>query len=268
MARNNDGYAKGAGGTVLFVIILIAAVPKEVWIGIGVTVAVVALIVLAIKGAATYEKNQAAERERALAQKAAQAVAEKHERAEKARRAHQHRIDTLGAQNAQLVESTIGAVKQIKDSEAAREGWLGDVDFIPDIKRIIDGFQKAYDLRKVAATLSALDKPSTDDRKILAEANATAAGLEAAAIQRVDLIAKCATEAQAIDQSLEEERRDAKTAERRAELHAELGAMLYGIEATPNVAPTSSAAEAVMARVAAYREIKHQIQRARDGEQT
>lgn len=39
--------------------------------------------------------------------------------------------------------------------------------------------------------------------------------------------------------------------------------MLYGIEATPDTTPTDSAADAVMARVQAYREIKNQIQRAR-----
>lgn len=42
------------------------------------------------------------------------------------------------------------------------------------------------------------------------------------------------------------------------------GAMLYGIEATPGSAATDSAVDAVMARVQAYREIKNQIQRARD----
>jgi hypothetical protein len=40
--------------------------------------------------------------------------------------------------------------------------------------------------------------------------------------------------------------------------------MLYGIEAAPETTPTDSAAEAVMARVQAYREIKNQIQQSRD----
>ena len=47
-------------------------------------------------------------------------------------------------------------------------------------------------------------------------------------------------------------------------MHGKLSAMLYGIEATPEAAPTDSAVEAVMARVQAYREIKSQIERARD----
>jgi hypothetical protein len=40
--------------------------------------------------------------------------------------------------------------------------------------------------------------------------------------------------------------------------------MLYGIEAAPDTTPADSAADAVMARVQAYREIKSQIQQFRD----
>ena len=40
--------------------------------------------------------------------------------------------------------------------------------------------------------------------------------------------------------------------------------MLYGIEAAPPTSSTDSAADAVMARVWAFRELKNQIQRARD----
>jgi hypothetical protein len=119
-------------------------------------------------------------------------------------------------------------------------------------------------LRGVTSKLSALDNPSAEDRKILAEAKATIANLERAAIERVQLIGRCAAEAQLIDKSLRTEREDARVAEQRAELHAKLSAMLYGIEATPDTAATDSTVDAVMARVQAYREIKQQIQQARD----
>ena len=66
-----------------------------------------------------------------------------------------------------------------------------------------------------------------------------------------------------IDKSLREEREEAQLAEKREELHGELAAMLYGIEAIPET-PSGSTADAVMARVQAYREIKRQIERARD----
>ena len=40
--------------------------------------------------------------------------------------------------------------------------------------------------------------------------------------------------------------------------------MLYGIEATPDTTPTDSAADGVLLRVQAYRDIKTQIRQIRD----
>jgi hypothetical protein len=254
----------GVGGLIFFVIVLVALVPKPVWIFLGVVgaVAVVSWILYRIVTAA--QAHNAAAAERARLERAQQAAAAKHEREERIRKEKRQRIDTLGDLNAQLVESALSAVKQVTASEAARAGWLGDVDFSADIKGITDNFEKAHALRAVTRKLSALDQPSADDRKILAEAKRTTADLECAAIERVELINKCGTEAKLIDKSLRAEREDAQVAEQRAELHAKLSAMLYGIEATPDTTPTNSAVDAVMARVQAYREIKNQIQLARD----
>lgn len=173
------------------------------------------------------------------------------------------RIAALGKDNAALVDLALSAVTTVAASEAAREGWLGEVDFSADIQQITDLFEKAHALRELIRTLSALDKPSAEDHKILSEAKVTAANLECAAIERIELIDKCATEAKLIDESFLTEREDARVAEQRAELHAKLSAMLYGIEATPDTTPTDSAVDAVMARVQAYLEIKDQIQHAR-----
>jgi hypothetical protein len=248
--------ADGAGfvaGFFIFVIALIMQIPKEVWIGIGIAVALVVVVAISYRIVNTIEQRGIAK-----------ATAAKREREEQARRKRQRRIDALGKQNAQRVESALSAARRVTASEAARAGWLGDVDFSVDIKAITDNFKKAHALREVTGKLAALDKPSAEDRKILAEARATIANLERAAIERVELIGKCATEAQLIDKSLCTEREDARVAEQRAELHAKLSAMLYGIEATPDTGQTDSAVEAVMARVQAYREIKNQIQQARD----
>jgi hypothetical protein len=253
MSKGSDGAGKVVGGAIFGVIFLIAVVPKEVWIALGVLIVGALLIWFTAWAISEHKKMRAAEEERARVKRAARARWEK-----------QQRIETLGSENAALVESALDAVKQVGASEAARTGWLGDVDFTVDIQGITDNFQKAHALRKVADRLSALDKPSLDDRRILAEAKTTVANLELAAIERVELIGKCATEARLIDKSLSDERKDARTAEQRAELHAKLSGMLYGIEATPNTTPTDSAADAVMARVHAYREIKSQIQQARD----
>jgi hypothetical protein len=171
----------------------------------------------------------------------------------------------LGPHYASIVETTLAAVRHdIRESEAASAGLLGDIDFDADIRGITDNLRKAHGLQNVAATLAALDKPTAEDHKILAEAKATVAKLETAALNRAQLIAKCATEAQLVDKSLHDERQDAKASAQRAELHAKLAAMLYGIEATPDTTPTDSAADGVLLRVQAYRDIKTQIRLIRD----
>ena len=259
---SGDGCATVLGGAVIGIVVLIAAIPKPVWIALGIITVAAVLIGLTFWAVSAIGKFQAAAEEQARVERAAQAAAARRQRDERVRKETQQRIATLGKKNAALVESAQAAIKQVVASEAARTGWLGDVDFTADIQGITDTFQKAFALRKVADELSALDYPSADDRRILAEAKTTAANLECAATERVKLIGKCATEARLVDESLRNEREDARTAEQRAELHAKLSAMLYGIEATPATTPADSAADAVMARVQAYREIKNQIQRA------
>jgi hypothetical protein len=252
-------------GFIFGVVVLISLIPKPVWIILGVIVAVSVLIWIVVKTVDAVGKSRAESQERARVERAAQAAAAKREREERVRKEKQQRVDTLGKQNAALVESALSAVTQVAASEAARAGWLGDVDFSADIRAITDGFAKAHSLRAVTSKLSALDKPNSDDRRILAEARTTTANLDRAAIERVELIVKCANEAKLIDKSLRTERDDARVAEQRAELHGKLSAMLYGIEATPDSTPTNSAVDAVMTRVQAYREIKSQIKGARDG---
>ena len=222
------------------------------------------LIDLIRREVSEHNQARALREEQARISRAAQAAAAKRREKEKAREVQQQRINNLGELNAEFVECALAAVKQVGESEAARTGWLGDADFTADIEEITANFQKAHALRQVAKKLSALDKPSEDDRKILAEANTSIANLELTAIERVELIVQCAKEARLVDESLSDERKDAQTAEQRAELHAKLSAMLYGIEAAPNTTPTDSAVDAVMTRVQAYREIKNQIQQARE----
>lgn len=257
----------GGGGFAGFIalLVLIAIVPKPVWIGLGITAgaALVGWLVFSIAKGVEQYRAEAAERKRL--QQIADAAAAKKARQDRARYERQHRIATLGAKNAELVESAIAKAALVAASEAAREGWLGDTDFGTDIAEITAQFEKAYALRQVAHDLNVLPNPSDDDRRLLEDARATYSNLEAAAGARVDLIAQCSTEAHRIDVSLQQERDAARTAEQRAQLHGRLSAMLYGIEAIPNTPRTDSAADRVMARVEAYREIKKQIQLARDG---
>jgi hypothetical protein len=261
---SNDGCANVVGGIFVFAIVVIAAIPKPVWIAIGIVAGVATLIAVVVKLIGAYEIRREQARTQEAARLKANEAAEKEHREEHERREKQQRISALGSKNAELVESAETAARRLAATEAARTGWLGDVDFTADIQTITDNFHQVHSLRGIAGELSALDKPTADDRRILAEAKATSAGLERAACERVELIKKCAIEAQRIDESLRNERKDARTAEQRAELHAKLSAMLYGIEATPATPPKNSAADAVLARVQAYREIKHQIDQARN----
>jgi hypothetical protein len=207
------------------------------------------------KGLDEVRKVQAATAEK-------QAAEAKQQAQQRSRNLRQQR-EYLYGRNAAFVVSALDSVKRVVASEAARTGWLGDVDFGPDTKVIADNLQKAHALRKVADRLSGLDNPGADDRRILEEANTTIAELETIALKRVELIAQCATEAELIDESLRKERADARTAQQRAALHAKLSGMLYGIEATPTATSMESGVDGVMARVQAYREVKNAIKQAR-----
>lgn len=261
--KKSSDSAGFLGGLIIGVIVLITMIPKPVWITLGVIIAVAIVIWIVVSIVNSIRKAKAAADEQARVEHAQEVATAKRRREEKARRVKERRIELLGRPNAELVESTLRAVKQIAATEAAQEGWLGDVDFSADVKGITDNFKKAYELRGVARKLSALAKPSADDRKILADAVAAAENLERVANEWVELIGRCATEAGHIDESLRAEREDAAIAEQRSELHAELSSMLYGIEAAPETTPADSTAEAVQARVQAYLEIKNQIQQTR-----
>ena len=71
------------------------------------------------------------------------------------------RVAELGLKNVALVESARAAAERVVNSEAARAGWLGDVDFAADLELITAGFRKAYPLRRVIGELSALDNPNS-----------------------------------------------------------------------------------------------------------
>jgi hypothetical protein len=265
---NNRSAGGGLGGFIFALFVLWAIDPEAttgLLIGFGVVVALVVVVCIVYLINEAVDERHARQVEQARidqADRAAAAVRQREECEAKARQLKQRRIDTLGKENAALLGAALTAVKQVAASEAARTGWLPDVEFGPDIKWIAANFKKAHGLRKVADQLFALDKSGADEQRALAEARTTIANLERVAIDSVELIGKCAKEAQLIDESLRDQRRDAKVAEKRAELTAKLSAELYGIEAAPDTAPTSSAVDAVMARAQAYRDIKNHLQQA------
>lgn len=237
---------------ILLVIGLIASIPMEVWIGLSGLIVTGVLVWAVLKALPVLEAKRA-RRTAAAAQR---------RRDEEAARQRQRVVD-LGEMNVGRIDSALAAVQQVADSRAAREGWLGDVDFSVDIQGITDTYARAQQMRRVTWELQALSSPTADDRRLLSEAHATATQLEAAATARVDLILRCALEAQSIDESLRREDEQAQTAAAREALHRELSTLLYGVGAAPSAEAADSAADRVMARVAGYREIKQQITLAR-----
>lgn len=254
MAKGNASNSGCFGIFGVFLILgIIVSIPAGVWLALGIAVLVGLLTWGGIAFYRTSQKDRAA---RAAAAEQAEAA-----RREQDRRAL---IDRLGAANVGRLDTAVAAVHQIEKSEAAGEGWLGEVDFAADIEEIAARYERAAELRQTADRLRGLANPNADDQRILAEAQQAATELESTASRMVTLIGNCAAEAWQIDESLRQERVEAHTAQQRAELHGQLSAMLYGIEATPGTPESESAAGRVMARVAGYREIKQQITQTRE----
>ena len=212
------------------------------------------------------QQEEARQKKQQAEQRAAALRNAQRQREEQARLKDKQRLESLGKHGAALVERAESSVRTIVSSEAARAGWLGEVDFTPDLNDIEANLVKARTVRKKSDDLNALPKRDDADRTIIAGAKTTIAQLERRTKERVELLEKCASEARLIDESLKRERDEVKLARRREELHGELAAMLYGVEAA-GATPAESAADVVMARVQAYREIKGAIERARDDAQ-
>lgn len=242
------------------------------WVGVTISAAVLLLVLFADEKLGLVKllnEIVGGLRGKRYAREAARRRQEAHEKRQEelaAAKAKQDYVNALGGEhNFALIRTAQSAVTRIGESEAAREGWLGDIDFSTDLQAITDSFRKAQALRATAGELSMLDTPTAEDRRLMDDAKKTASDLEFAAAEQVELIGKCALEAQRIDASLSEERREAKAAEQRAELHGKLAALLYGSEVSPVGRQTVSAAGSVMARVEAYREIRDQIHQSREG---
>lgn len=253
MAERDDGA--GAVGLVALVLVVVVAivVPKPLWITI---VIVFGIAAVAIVG--TLVRKDLGE-QRQVRQAADRAAAEEQAQLERARQSSR-----LGSENVKRFEAAQAAAERVTHSDAAHEGWLGEVDFTEDLRTVEENFEKSTALRVTAADLRALSDPTPDDRRILSDAQDAADRLESAAIRLVDLIGRCADEADLIDASLRKQHQDVENERRRAELHGDLSAMLYGVESAVDGEPSEAGADRVMARVAAYREIIAEIARVRD----
>ena len=112
MAKKNDSGSTVAGG-LFAVFIVIAIVPKQVWIGLGIAAAVAVITWVAYKVVIAFDERKAAAEKQARAAAAAEAARVKQQREEHARKVKKERIDALGATNAARVDSAQAAVKRV-----------------------------------------------------------------------------------------------------------------------------------------------------------
>ena len=109
MAKKNDS-GSAIGGGLIAVFILIAVVPKQIWIGLGIAAAIAVITWIVYKIVIAVDERTVAAHKQARADEAAEAARVKRQREENARKVKQERIDALGATNAARVDSAQAAV--------------------------------------------------------------------------------------------------------------------------------------------------------------
>lgn len=190
------------------------------------------------------EHRQAAEDEKRAA--ARRAVAER------------QRVDSFTKDGLALLVRGRSAVNRVKSTEAARDGWLGEpaeLDFSADLTMISESLLQARRIEKMVQRSRAIPDPSPDDNAMVRDAEKTVTTLRAESGKRVTLLEDCATQAREVDRLLAQERRQRELDEHRDDVRQRLAAELYGAEIRPSQRD-SDAADAVAARVAAFRELK------------
>ena len=121
---------------------------------------------------------------------------------------------------------------------------------------ISDTLLQARRIEKMVERTKKIPEPTRDDEAILREAETSVKALRAEVKQRVKILEGCATQAREVDRLLAEERRQQKLDERRDEARQQLAAELFHVGARPTELE-SDTADAVAARVAAFRELKN-----------
>ena len=166
----------------------------------------------------------------------------------------------FGADGVALLDGAQAAIDRIERSEAATDGWLGnDLDFTSDLTAIRENCRATIELDDLIKELSDLADPGSDDRAMLHDARTKARQLAARSRQRVDDLRMCADKAEEIDQSLRDDRARAQLAEKRDDVRSRMAAKLYGIDAAPSDAPSSSV-DKITALAAAYAEIRGKVE--------
>jgi hypothetical protein len=207
--------------------------------------------------ALAFIRNSAPKRETPQQRSAREAADKQDEAAAKAAR-ERERADAFGREGVALMDRAKLAVYNVMVTEAAREGWLGehgDLDFSTDLAMIAKTLRQARRIEKVVAESKAIPTPTDDDTRMVRDGERAIKQLRGDVTRRVQILDDCAKQARQVDRTLADERKQARLAAQRDEARSRLSAELYGVAATPSV-PVSNAADAVNARVAAFRELK------------
>jgi hypothetical protein len=244
----------------LSVVAFVAAVTVAATLGGWWLVVPIAMWLVAV----SVVRNLAPERE-TKQQRIAREAAEKKRAASEAKRAaarkavaERKRVDVFGKDGVGLMDRAELAVNRVMATEAVKEGWLGepgDLDFSVDLALIGETLSRARRIERVAAESKSIPKPNADEIKLLREAERSVKQLRAEATRRVQMLNGCARQARQVDQTLAEEREQARLEALRDDLSRRLAAELYGAEAAASVR-MSEAADHVTAHVAAFRELK------------
>lgn len=164
----------------------------------------------------------------------------------------------LGPHGVALLDAAETAVGRIKRSEAASTGWLGDLedlDFKDDLTMIRENSRDTMKLSQLIEESRNLPNPSDTDTAMHDDARAKVKQLQSESRSRVKALQECADKAEQIDQSLRDEREQARIAEQRDDVRSRLEAQLYGVEAARPQAPSQSL-DKTNALAAAFMEIR------------
>lgn len=164
----------------------------------------------------------------------------------------------LGPDGVALLDGAQAAISRIKSSEAASTGWLGDpedLDFTEDLAMIRVNSRATVELNRLIEESRSLPDPAPSDVALVDDARAQVKQLQSRSRSRVKALRECADKAEQIDQSLQDEREQARIAEQRDDVRSRLAAQLYGVEAAQVQEPSPSL-DKTSALAAAYIEIR------------
>jgi hypothetical protein len=191
------------------------------------------------------------------AEKQRQWIAERRRHVEHLERQQRERTDRLGKDGVQTLNRINLAVKRIGETEAARDGWLGDISdtsFSLDLLQTEDQLNQITAFRNKIREAKQMGNLSPADLRLTKEASAAVKALELSVRERVTRVEECARRAQEIDHALRLQRQRAEDAEQRDAIRQQLAALLAGVElATAD--PPSHSIDAVIARVEAFHEL-------------